>query len=172
MPGQQTAAARWPPLQVTAVWQKLEELGALLQDQLRKSDSDLVAGQLARLLVIRSCGYLEQVVFEVARAFVFERSGGRVRTFAHTWIPEGRNPSPSFLVEWVGRFDASMATELEQILAADDERLSRELYFLVDRRNRIAHGLNEGVTPRKALDLKNISNEVADWFILKFNPER
>jgi hypothetical protein len=43
---------------------------------------------------------------------------------------------------------------------------------LVDRRNQIAHGLSEGVGIRKALDLKITACEVADWFILRFNPLR
>ncbi len=39
-----------------------------------------------------------------------------------------------------------------------------------DRRNRIARGLNEGITRDKALMLKEVAAEVADWFILRFNP--
>lgn len=170
MPAGGTAATRWPPLEVTRIRQSLDELSALLDDQLRKSDPELVAAPLARLLVVRTCGYLEQVMLEVTRAYIVARSGGEVRTFAQTWIPEGRNPWPSFLLEWVGRFDEKMAIELDEILQADDERLHRELSFLVNRRNRIAHGLNEGITARKALDLQAVAYEVADWFVLRFNP--
>jgi hypothetical protein len=170
MPVTQTAVRRWPPLQVTRIRETLDDLSALLDDQMRKSDPELVAAPLARLLVVRSCGYLEQVMFEVSRAYIVERSGGQVRTFAQTWIPDGRNPWPAFLLEWVGRFDAAMATDLAVRFQADDERLHRELSFLVNRRNRIAHGLNEGVTTRKAFDLKAVACELADWFVLRFNP--
>lgn len=172
MPRQQMAVTRWPPSQVTALRQTLDDLADLLDDQMRKSDSELVTRWLARLLVVRSCGYLEQVVFEVTRAFIVGKSGGLVRTFAQTWIPEGRNPASGFLVEWVGRFDDAMAADLQGTLEADDERLGRELAFLVDRRNRIAHGLNEGITARKALDLKEVAYELGDWFVLRFNPAR
>lgn len=72
----------------------------------------------------------------------------------------------------MGRFDSTLASEFAALLDADDQRLRRELAFLVDRRNRISHGLSEGVGLRKALDLSSVSSEVGDWFILKLNPER
>jgi hypothetical protein len=62
------------------------------------------------------------------------------------------------------------SAELAEMLAAEDELLHRELSLLVDRRNKIAHGHSEGITVRKALDLKQVAVKVADWFILRFNP--
>lgn len=56
------------------------------------------------------------------------------------------------------------------MLAEQDELLHRELSFLLDRRNKIAHGHSEGITVRKALDLKRVAVQIADWFILRFNP--
>jgi hypothetical protein len=168
----QHAVMRWPPLEVISIREKLDELGALVEEKQRDTNPGPVPDWLARLLVVRTCGYLEQVVRGVARGFIMDRSGGYVRNFAQTAIPEGRNPAPSYLVEWVGKFDAELADELGELLEADDQRLHRELAFLVDRRNKIAHGLNEGLTARKALDLKSVACEVADWFILKFNPDR
>ncbi len=172
MPRAYRSAKQWPPVAVTSIRDWLEELDTLLQDQARDPDADSTAQWLARLLVVRSCGYLEQTVLEVAKAFIVDSSGGLVRSFAQSHVPEGRNPSPDFLLDWVGRFDAQLREDLDEVLEADDQRLRRELSFLVDRRNRIAHGLNEGITSRKALDLKVIACEAADWFILRFNPAR
>ncbi len=172
MPTVYRSATQWPPVAVTSIWNRLEELDVLLQNQARDPDAESTAQWLARLLVIRSCGYLEQTVLEVARAFIVDSSGGLVRSFAQSHVPEGRKPSPEFLLEWVGRFDANLREDLDELFEADDQRLRRELSFMVDRRNRIAHGLNEGITSRKALDLKLIACELADWFILRFNPAR
>ena len=58
------------------------------------------------------------------------------------------------------------------MLDADDERCRRELAFMMDRRNKISHGISESVNRSKALVLKDIACELADWFILRFNPER
>jgi hypothetical protein len=160
---------RWPPLQVTTLEAKLRELINLIgcdRDEL----TDDARSWLGRLLVIRSCGYLEQTVIEVQRAYVSVKSGGLVKTFALSWLERANSPSPDRLCEGVGRFDARLRAELEVFFEADDQRLYRELCFLVDRRNKIAHGLNEGISPTRALALASIAIEIADWFILRMRP--
>src|SRR5689334_23275480 len=92
---------------------------------------------------------------------------GHSRT--HGWRRAAIQALPT---EPVGRFDSSVCDELVTLLDQDDGRLRREIGFLVDRRNRIAHGLSEGVTQSKAIQLRDVSYELADWFILRFNPER
>jgi hypothetical protein len=127
---------------------------------------------LCRILVVRSCGYLEQVIWEVCRSYVSQKSGGLVRAFAQSWLEKSRNPTPVNLEELVGRFDALTCDEFKALLDANDYHLRQELSFLVDRRNKIAHGLSESVNRSKALQLKNIASDLADWFILRFNPGR
>jgi hypothetical protein len=161
---------RWPPIAVISSQESIDELAALVEEVNQRGDAHKEAGWLARLLVVRSCGYLEQVVMSVSSEAIATRAGGVVKTFAHSWLPSSRNPAPEFLVQWVGRFDASWANELEEILDDGDEQMRRELSLLVDRRNRIAHGLNEGITVRKALDLKKTAASVADWFLVRFDP--
>lgn len=166
------AISRWPPTTVVSLQQTLTELTQLVEEVKRKGseDADREADWLARLLVVRSCGYLEQVVAEVARGFAEARAGGQIRSFTLSWFPPTRNPSPDQIVKWVGRFDPSWQSELADLLNDEDEELKRELALLLDRRNQIAHGLNERVTVRKALDLKDTAITLADWFILKFDP--
>lgn len=164
-------ASIWPPRQVTSLQSNLSALVALVQD----ADRDLTPesrGWLARLLVIRASGYLEQVVVECFRGHVKEKSGGLVKSFASSWLERSRNPSPSNMLDMVGRFDKDLRDELDALFNTDDDRLKRELAFLVTMRNSIAHGMNEGVGPGKALMLVDVAVEVADWFILRFNPQR
>lgn len=125
---------------------------------------------LCRFLVVRSCGYLETSTVEICRAYVHAKSGGPVRSFAHSWLERSGNPNPKYLVQLIGRFDSAMANEFEQFIADDDGRIKRDIDFLVSRRNRIAHGESEGINRTRAIQLKEISCEVADWFILRFNP--
>lgn len=160
-------AAIWPPRDVSALRVKLDELERLLPIAEQEEATSL----LVKLLVVRSCGFLEQVVFHVCREYVSEKSWGMVRSFAHTWLEHSRNPSPKALDELVGRFDESLRLDFLDLLERDDEYLKRELAFLVDRRNKIAHGLNEGLGLAKALQLKKVACEIADWFILRFNPD-
>ena len=63
-----------------------------------------------------------------------------------------------------------MANEFEQFIAAYYGRIKGDIDFLVSRRNRIAHGESEGMYQTRAIQLKEVSCEVADWFILRFNP--
>lgn len=163
---------QWPPWEVKSLAAKLDSLAALLDPTTQLAHTEEVSGWLARLLVVRSCGYLEQTVAEVSRAYVDERSGGLVRTFARSWLERSGNPGPDRLENLLGRFDKGLRDEFAEYLDADDQRVRRQLAFLVDRRNRIAHGLNEGVAGRKALELKSEACEVADWFILRMNPGR
>jgi len=72
----------------------------------------------------------------------------------------------------VGRFDSSWARELASLLDANDQTVRREVHFMVDRRNRIAHGHNECLTARRALALIDSAHVLADWFILRMNPTR
>lgn len=157
----------WPPRDVTSIKNQLDELVEVVRNY--KSEIG-VSSNLARLLVVRCCGYVEQTAYEVSRAYVEMKAGGLVRSFARSWLERSRNPSPSNLIELVGRFDSNLSDDFEVFLDADDQRLRRELDFLVDRRNRIAHGLNEGINSPKALDLTLVAVEVADWFILEFDP--
>ncbi len=125
---------------------------------------------MSRLLVVRSCGYLEKAVAECARGFVREKSGGMVRSFGLTWLEHSRNPKPSALTELLGRFDAALEEEFRAFVSANDAFLEKELFVLVNVRNRIAHGENEGVNRARALTLSAVAEDVADWWISALNP--
>ena len=52
----------------------------------------------------------------------------------------------------------------------DDQKLWDDIAFLVDRRNRIAHGMSEGITVRKAIHLAEQSQDIAEWLIMRLDP--
>jgi len=156
----------WPPRQIARLQSQLNELAHLASTT---SDDD-ARPFLARLLVIRSSGYLEQTAFEVFRYYISACSGGQVKSFAHTWVEKTRNPSAHNLEEMVGRFDAEWREQFGAFLDDQDERLRRELAFLINTRNQIAHGLNEGIGLQKALQLKGVAIEIANWIVAQFRP--
>jgi len=160
--------SQWPPWDVSSLKVKLTDLADLVAEA---SIEPEVRPWLCRMLVVRSSGLIEQTVKEVCRGHISNRSGGIIRSFALSWLEKSRNPTPENLLEIVGRFDKRYQDELSGLFGKDDARLYRELSYLVDRRNRIAHGLNEGVTKEKAIILKDIAIELCDWFILRFNPD-
>lgn len=164
-------SSQWPPKEWLELKSRLEELEQLVSQPVNSLDQD-TRDWLARLLVVRSCGFLEQTALSVTRGYLAHRSSGPVRSFSFSWLDRGRNPTPEALVVLAGRFDARWSEELSEILEADDQRLRREVAFLVDRRNKIAHGENEGIGIVKAIELKDVACELADWFVLRFNPGR
>lgn len=161
----------WPPRELASLERRLDELISITRSNDRGLSSE-IRSWLARLLVVRSCGYLEQVTVEVFRAYVDAKSGGMVRSFARSWLERSRNPTPERLLDAVGRFDDLLRQDLSELLELEDQRLYRELCFLVDRRNKVAHGLNEGITPVRALRSSEAAKEIADWFVLRMNPLR
>jgi hypothetical protein len=165
------AATQWPPRELLTLQRRLDELAQLVASPLDAVDDD-ARDWLARLLVIRSCGYLEQCVAATCRGYIAGRAGGPVKSFGVSWLERSSNPSADGLQGLVGRFDSMWAAELAEELDANDERMRRDLAFLVDRRHKIAHGLNENVRVPRALELKDTACDLADWFIRRFNPDR
>jgi hypothetical protein len=163
----------WPPRGSLQLRQNLDELFSLVSEGTSQDLSPEVRSWLSRLLVVRSCGYLEKMVVIICRGYIEEKSGGRVRAFAHTHLRRlNANVSARGLVDLVQRFDPVLQDDLEHFLDDDDQRVRKSLNVLVESRNRIAHGENESITPRRALDLRDAACEVVDWFILNFNPAR
>lgn len=168
-------ARRWPPWEVESSRQVLQQLSDHISrgmsptaPEVRLSPETL--GWLSRLLVVRSCGHLEQVVKECSRAHIENRSGGPVQTFALSWMDRSRNPSRENLVGLLARFNVQWSSELETMLDADDQKLHRDLAWAVDTRNRIAHGENQGASAEKALTTRESLEEIAQWWVLRTNP--
>lgn len=160
----------WPSLELQRLEKGLDDLVALVSRR-EPELGDETNAALARFLVVRICGYIEQVSEECCRAYLTSKSHPRVASFGQSWFGRGRNPTPDSLVQLVNRFDGEWAESLQNLLDKDDELYKRELAFLVDRRNRIAHGLSEGVGTRKALDLVEVGKEIGQWFITTFDPK-
>lgn len=159
----------WPSLELANLKTSLEALEKLVKES-NSGRGDDVDAALARFLVVRTCGYIEQVVEVCCISYLKSKSDLRSSSYGASWLGRGRNPSKDALVNLVRRFDGAWADELAQMLVSDDEKLGREIDFLVDRRNKIAHGLSEGIGVRKALDLVEPALTVAEWFILKMDP--
>lgn len=171
------SSSRWPPWEVESSRQVLVQLRdhivrGMKSDQNEPKLTSETLGWLARLLVVRSCGHLEQVAKECTKAYVEQRSGGPVQSFALSWMERSRNPSQENLVSLLERFDQKWASDFVALLVADDELLHRDLAWAVDTRNRIAHGENQGASVEKALATCASLLSIADWWISSVDPTR
>lgn len=164
-----TRAVQWPPRPLLPLRQGLDELAEAVRNRPReRSDTEQI--WLTRFLVIRTCGHLEQVAYETARGYISVKSGGLVRAFAESWLAHTKNPTPDNLLELVGRFKVELRDNLNTLFEKEDQRLRREISFLVNRRNKIAHGMSEGVGTTKALSLKADAQLVGDWIVANLDP--
>jgi hypothetical protein len=159
----------WPSREIVNLQSSLANIESLLTNQNPAVDDD-INSSLARFLVVRTCGFVEQITEQCCMAYLQSKSDPRSALFAKSWFGRGAGPKPDSLVKLVQRFDIAWAEDLKKLLDSDDELLSRELSFLVDRRNKIAHGLSEGIGVRKALNLLKPARVVSDWFIKTFDP--
>jgi hypothetical protein len=159
----------WPSQKITQFENSLSGLESVLERVAKGSDDDTTAA-LARFFVVRACGFLEQVTEECCRSYLRSKSDPRASAFGGSWLGQGRGAHPDNLVALVSKFDSEWAAEFNELLDQNDQELRREISLLVNRRNKIAHGLSEGIGVRKALELAHYARLAADWFVLRLDP--
>jgi hypothetical protein len=160
--------ASWPPRGLLQLESSLDSLAEAVRTPGRRSDDEQM--WLTRFLVVRACGYLEQVVHLCAVAHIEARSGGTAKLFALSWLSRSQNPSHENLLNLIRRFDGDMRNELCELMEDNSGEIKRELSTLVTQRHKIAHGLNEGLGARRALELVDTAKYVADWIVHSLNP--
>lgn len=163
----------WPPETVRLAERQLDELEAVVRHPPLGTTDD-VDGVLARFLVIRACGYLEQTLDLVLRAYIEAHANARVAAYtaAVRARSRGSNPNPNNVSEILRSLDPTWGTEFTLMLNEDSQRMRTELTFMVESRNKIAHGVSETIGRRRALDLVGVSKSIADWIILQLDPRR
>lgn len=167
---QVTRAVRWPPSEILLLERALDELSDAVRDRpgARTDDEQM---WLTRFLVVRSCGYLEQVMYLCATNHLEAKSAGTARSYSLSWLERSINPSVSNISVTLGRFDQGLADEFELMLSENNGELQNDLSALVTKRHAIAHGKNEGLGATRALALCEVAKQMADWMIRSFCPD-
>lgn len=162
-------AGAWPSPILKQSRDSLIDLYALV-DAGSASGSDTVLAQLSRLLVIRATGHIEFTLEQSLVHFASAKSHPHVANYILSTVFHGRTVKPHIFLERIKDIDGSWAEELTSFLNEDDQLLYRELAFMVDRRNKLAHGQNQGIGVRKALDLANVALVIGDWLTETIDP--
>lgn len=165
-----TESQPWPPRDLRKLETDLDELASAIETRpSERSDEEQI--WLTRFLIVRACGYLEQVLHRCMFEHIQQKSYATVRSYSLSWLDRSVNPSIGNLQTSIGRLDSGLARELEVLLAENDEELHRDISALVAKRHAIAHGENEGMGTKRALALYLSSKLVADWIILRLCPD-
>lgn len=135
-----------------------------------QGDSSEIEGALSRFLVVRASGHVEFTFDETFCSFAESKSSPAVGSFVRAQFFKGRNPTPSRIADGLRQLDASLSDEFEAFIDENDQSRRRELEFMVNRRNKIAHGQSEGIGRIKALALADIALEIGDWVATKLDP--
>ncbi len=146
-----------------------------LRDELSNMGAEVgseIEQAVSRFLVVRACGHIEFTFEEAFCAYTASRSSPEVASFVRSGFFRGSNPKPSRLTDALDRLDPSLAARVKAHLDAEDQRVSRELSFMVDRRNKIAHGQSENVGRRRALQLSEIALGISDVVTENLDPRR
>ncbi|MBW9110659.1 HEPN domain-containing protein [Microbacterium ureisolvens] len=159
----------WPSHELSSSRSRLEELRVEVEGIDADASNETEQG-MTRFLVVRACGHIEFTFDEAFCAFAESKSSPHVASFVRTQFFRGANPSPDRIGQTLRRLEAVRADRFDALIDADDQRLRRELSFLVDRRNKIAHGQSETVRRRKALDLADVALELGDWIVAELDP--
>jgi len=157
----------WPTQQMQANRRRLEELRLLVNSATHEPE---VGSELSRFLVIRASGYVEHTFETCIQHFAEAKSHPAVANYVAAGLFRGRNPKPDVLLERTRMLSEEWAVQLEGYFDSDDSRVRRELDFLIDRRNKIAHGQSESVHRRKALDLADVALEVGEKLTAIIDP--
>lgn len=125
---------------------------------------------ISKYLVVRSAGYVEATRDSVAEEYVRTVSHVRVMRRVKSSLWRGVGVSPAQLEEFIDSFDQDWKLEFSEFLVKDDEARGDSLRALVDARKQIAHGGSTGVRRDTALKWADVSMDVGDWLIKRFNP--
>ncbi|GAB3574614.1 hypothetical protein GCM10027406_04900 [Leifsonia lichenia] len=159
----------WPSYALATSRTRLEEL----IEEVDALDVEVSSGTdqaMSRFLVVRACGHIEFTFDEAFCAFAESKSSPIIATFVRTQFFRGANPGPKRISDTLRKLEPVRADRFDQFIDDNDQRLRRELSFLVDRRNKIAHGQSETVRKRRALDLAGVALEIADWVVYELDP--
>lgn len=98
---------------------------------------DETVADLAQLLVIQSCGWLEQAAYELAREHCRNHVAGPVLSFALSHLEKTHNAWTDHLLDLVGRFDLGWQLRLDGFITPERKEAVNSLMGL---RTKIAHG--------------------------------
>lgn len=158
----------WPSHELSEWKRRLADLRKSV-DERKSEDPDVIAA-LCRFLVVRSCGHIEFTFEEAFCSYAASRSSPAIATFVRSQFFRGSNPTPTKIHGILRKLDTDLADRFNSFMDEDDQSVKRELSLLVDRRNKIAHGQNENVATRKAVDLASLAERVGDWMLIQLDP--
>lgn len=153
--------------QVARLQYQLDALIARCEQLPAGTDEQADAFQYA---YVRLCGFLEQSLLWVGRSAVNRLANAEARSFGLSYLERSsRNPTDSYIIGYVGRFNTAWASDLSAWLEEDDR--GGTINSLVGIRNGIAHGTSFGGSATWFANYYVVVYELAEWLLARFDPK-
>jgi len=146
------------------------DLDSVVADLRSLDFDDRTALHVRRYLVVRCAGFLEATRDECIRHYSQSKSDPFVASHVKSFLSRGQGASPQQLIDQVKTFSPEWGEELKSFLNENNERRRLALSSLYDSRRKIAHGLGDSVSTRRALDWYDATLEIADWLLVRYSP--
>jgi hypothetical protein len=138
-------------------------------DEIENVSSE-IEGALSRFLVVRASGHVEFTFDETFSVFAKSKSSPAIGSFVRAQFFKGRNPTPVRIADGLRQLDPAKSDKFVAFIDENDQARRRELEFMVNRRNKIAHGQSEGIGRNKALALADVAMQIGDWITTELDP--
>lgn len=119
---------------------RLDNLFALYENL---PDDYEIKAHWARYLCVLTSGFLEQSVKTLYRECAAKKSAPFIANFVAHRLESFQNPKMGKILDLTGNFEAKWKEELEVVT---DDQIKGAVDSVVENRNKIAHGVDVGIT--------------------------
>lgn len=177
----------WPTLNLvqsreslTGLQAQIKKLRITMLDRSYRDDDALqslaneVRSNLSRLLLLRSCGYLEYAINTAVKEWTEENHSLVYKDFIEPSLTRGSKANRERINKMVGIFAPHYADEMKEFLlfkrTGELSDRGGEISEMIKFRNKISHGLSDQLDTESALDFAELALEVGDKIIEFMNP--
>ena len=111
--------------------------GAAMQRASASPEGDYIQAQIVRYCCLLTCAAIEQGLIDMASGYAGRIGDQRLERFVGETLSAGKNPSPTYILQILTRFDQSWSDAVRAVLDSVGEH---NINSIVSNRNRIAHG--------------------------------
>ncbi|MCU0496992.1 MAG: HEPN domain-containing protein [Anaerolineae bacterium] len=113
-------------------------------NQLKSPEAEEIKAHWSRYLCVLVSGFVEFALIEIYTDYAIRRSTSKVANYVSQQLEGFQNPKMQKVLTLAGSFSAQWREEIEK--ASNFEQFKIALDYVIDKRNKIAHGELDNVT--------------------------
>lgn len=125
-----------------------KKLDTLIKETESLDESNFLKSELSRYICIRVSGLIEQTVRDFYEEYTESKSSPNVSRYVSRKMKSFQNPNIQKVIDLAQDFSEDWAAEIDAL----DVEIKDAVKSIVDTRNSVAHGGEQGMTLNKAKD--------------------